>query len=141
MVVRTKISELKHRVAICTMKDVVVSADRMELRREAVVWTRARIDHQQHLPSFMSSEGYAIKEFATRATHRIRVRADLGIDYTAAAWVYEEFLQSLPRWYKVLGFVDDSVKMVLLECHLVESRPDAKPVDSDLNPVRSQVYL
>ena len=33
-----KISELKHRVAICTMKDVVLSADRMVLRREAVVW-------------------------------------------------------------------------------------------------------
>lgn len=141
MVVTTKTSDLKHRVAICTMKDVVVSSDRMELRREAVVWTRAKIEHQQHLPSFMSSEGFAIKEFATRATHRIRVRAGLQIDYTSAAWVYEEFLKSPPRWYKVLGFVDDSVKMVMLECHLVESSENAKPVENTLNPERAQVIL
>jgi hypothetical protein len=140
-VVNTTIAELKHRVAICTMKDVVVSADRMELRRETVVWTRARIDHQPHLPSFMSETGYAIKEFPTRATHRIRVRSSLRIDYTAAAWIYEEFFQSPPRWYKVLGFVDDNAKIVMLECHLVESRDEARPVNSDLNPERTQVLL
>lgn len=141
MVVVTKIRELKHRVAICTMKDVVVAADRMELRREAVVWTRAKIEHQQHLPSFMSESGFAIKEYATRATHRIRVRAQLEIDYSSAAWVYEEFFKSPPRWYKVLGFVDDSVRMVMLECHLVESSEMAKPTESDLMPERAKVIL
>ena len=50
-----KISELKHRVAICTMKDVVLSADRMVLRREAVVWTWAKIEHQQH-PSVQNGD-------------------------------------------------------------------------------------
>jgi hypothetical protein len=140
-VARVKISELKHRVAICTMKDVVVSADRMELRREAVVWTRAKIEHQQHLPSFVSEAGYAIKELATRGTHRIRLRSTLGIDYTSAAWVYEEFFKSPPRWYKVLGFVDDTRGMIMLECHLVESSDTAKPVESDLQPERMQVIL
>jgi hypothetical protein len=123
------------------MKDVVVSSDTMELRREAVIWTRAKIEHQQHLPSFLSDMGFAIKEFATRATHRIRVRASLGIDYSSAAWVYEEFLQSPPRWYKVLGFVDDSVKTVMLECHLVESSDKAKPTESSLTPDRTKVLL
>ena len=122
------------------MKDVVVSADQMELRREAVVWTRAKIDHQTHLPSFLSVEGFAIKELATRATHRIRVRAGLGIDYSSAAWVYEEFLKSPPRWYKVLGFVDEP-QVVMLECHLVESSDAAKPVNSDFNPERAKVHL
>lgn len=136
-----KIAELKHRIAICTMKDVVVSADRMELRREAVVWTRAKIEHQQHLPSFISDGGYAIKELTTRATHRIRVRAGLNIDYTSAAWVYEEFFKSPPRWYKVLGFVDEDVTIVMLECHLVESSESAKPTESVLNPQRMQVIL
>ena len=141
MASETKISQMKHRVAICTMKDVVVSADRMDLRREAVVWTWARIDHQTHLPSFLSEMGYAIKELATRATHRIRIRADLGIDYSSAAWIYEEFFQSPSRWYKVLGFVDETRKVVMLECHLVEASETAKPVQSDLNPERTRVNL
>jgi hypothetical protein len=123
------------------MKDVVVSADRMDLRREAVVWTWARIEHQQHLPSFMSEMGYAIKELATRATHRIRVRSDLGIDYSSAAWIYEEFFQSPSRWYKVLGFVDDTRRMVMLECHLVQANETARPTNSDLNPERTRVNL
>jgi hypothetical protein len=140
-VARVKISELKHRVAICTMKDVVVSSDRMELRREAVVWTRAKIDHQAHLPSFISEAGYAIKELATRGTHRIRVRSTLGIDYSSAAWIYEEFFKSPPRWYKVLGFVDEPRGTVMLECHLVENRDEAKPVESDFHPERMPVTL
>lgn len=139
--VETKLKEMKHRVAICTMKDVVVSADRMDLRREAVVWTWAKINHQSHLPSFMSEVGFAIKELATRATHLIRIRSNLGIDYTSAAWIYEEFIQSPPRWYKVLGFVDETKKITMLECHLVERNDDAKPVNSDLNPDRMQVIL
>ena len=138
---RVKISEFKHRVAICTMKDVVVSSDRMDLRREAVVWTRAKIEHQQHLPSFVSEMGYAIKELATRGTHRIRVRSALGIDYSSAAWIYEEFFKSPPRWYKVLGFVDEPRGTVMLECHLIESSELAKPTESDLNPERMQVTL
>ena len=137
----TKLRDLRHRVAICTMKDVVISSDQMELRREAVVWTWAKIEHQQHLPSFISDGGYAIKELATRATHRIRVRSGLGIDYTAAAWLYEEFLQSPPRWYKVLGFVDDTKTTVMLECHLVESSELAAPMESDLKPERMKVLL
>ena len=137
----TKISQLRHRVAICTMKDVVVSADRMDLRREAVVWTWARIDHQQHLPSFLSEMGFAIKELATRATHRIRLRSDLGIDYSSAAWIYEEFFQSPARWYKVLGFVGETRKIIMLECHLVEASERAKPVASDFDPQRTQVSL
>jgi len=140
-VAETKISQLRHRVAICTMKDVVVSADRMDLRREAVVWTWAKIDHQQHLPSFLSEVGFAIKELATRATHRIRIRADLGIDYSSAAWIYEEFFQSPSRWYKVLGFVDETRKFVMLECHLVEASETAQPMPSDLNPERTRVNL
>jgi hypothetical protein len=136
-----KISQLKRRVAICTMKDVVMSSDTMELRREAVVWTWAKIDHQQHLPSFISEAGFAIKELATRATHRIRVRSGLGIDYSSAAWIYEEFRQSPARWYKVLGFVDDTRNTVMLECHLVESSELAKPTRGELDPERMQVTL
>ena len=137
----TKIAAYRHRVAICTMKDVVISSDKMELRREAVVWTRARIDAQKHLASFISPAGYAIKELATRATHRIRVRTALGVDYSSAAWIYEEFLKSPPRWYKVLGFVDETRNTVMLECHLVEKHEDAKPTDSHLSPEQTEVML
>ena len=112
----------------------------MVLRREAVVWTWAKIEHQQHPPS-KSVTGYSIQELTTRATHRIRVRSGLSIDYTSAAWLYEEFFQSPPRWYKVLGFVDDSIRFVMLECHLVESSENAKLASGDLNPERMPVRL
>lgn len=123
-----KIADLKYRIALCTSKDVVVSGAVMELRREAVVWTWAAIEHQTHMSSFLSRAGYAVQEPANRPTHRITVRAGLDLEYSSAAWVYEVRLKSAPRWYKVVGFVEEDCH-VMLECHLVERNEDAKPVN------------
>ena len=136
-----KIKDLKHRIALCTASDVVIDGQTMEIRREAVRWTWANIEHQTHLSSFLSRVGYAVQEQAARPTHRIRVRAGHDLDYAATAWVYEERLKSPPRWYKFLGFVEEC-DWVMLECHLQESSPDAKPTEPTImGPAKQDVVL
>lgn len=133
-----KISELKHRVALCTMRDVVIDQE-MNLSREAITYTWAAIEHMTHLSSFITREGYA-RENPERGTHRITVRAGLDLEYSTAAWVYEQRLRSPPRWYKVLGFVDEC-DWVMLECHLVEKSDTAKPTDSPMRAAKQEVEL
>lgn len=137
-----KLNELKHRVALCRADDVVVDGGTMEIRREAIRWTWAAIEHQTHMASYLSQAGFAIKENAQRPTHRIRVRYGHELDYSATAWVYEERLKSPPRWYKFLGFVEEGC-FVMLECHLVERNDDAKPMvePGPLDPAPQAVKL
>lgn len=137
---KIKIADLKHRIALCTAKDVVVNGSTMEIRRETVKWAWANIEHQTHLSSFLSQAGYATKEIAERPTHRIRVRYGLELDYSATAWVYEQRLKSPPRWYKFLGFVEEC-DFVMLECHLQERNDDARPSDGPLAPAPQSVEL
>lgn len=134
-----KIAKLKHRIALCTMKDVVVGQD-MHLSREAVTYTWAAIEHMTHLSSFISRAGFAIHENAERGTHRITVRRGLDVEYSSAAWIYEQRLKSPPRWYKVLGFVDEC-DWIMLECHLVEKSDTAQPVDSPMRAAKQDVEL
>jgi hypothetical protein len=123
------------------MDDVVVNETTMELRRKSVRKSWAAIEHQTHMASFISSQGFAVKENSQRPSHRITVRMQHELDYSATAWVYEEFLKSPPRWYKVLGFVDEE-NFVMLECHLVERNEDARPVDEGaLAPAPQNVEL
>ena len=101
------------------MKDVVLEGDAMTLSREAVVFTWANIVHQWNQPSFLGAAGYAVKELAERPTHLITVRYGLQLEYSSAAWVYEQRLKSPPRWYKIVGFSEQE-RWVMLHCHLVE---------------------
>lgn len=141
-----KIADLDHRVALCTQRDVVLDGATMSLQRSAVKWSWAAIEHQTHMSSFISKEGFAVQESPSRPTHRITVRQGLEIDYSAMAWVYEEFRKSPPRWYKVVGFVDEC-DWVMLDCHLVERNYDAKPVEPpaceppSLGPAKQDVVL
>jgi hypothetical protein len=140
MVLNVKLSYLKHRVALCTMQDIVRSGDTMELRREAVQWAWAGIMNQQNLPNFMSRQGYTIKEPVDRPSHIITVRCHLELSYTSAAWVYEERLKSSPRWYKVLGTTEYD-NWIDLVCHLVEKSDKVMPPTGDLAPVNLKVEL
>ena len=103
-----KIGDMCYRVALCTMNDVVLEGDAMTLSREVVTFTWASITHQWNQPSFIGKEGYAVKELRDRPTHLITVRYGLQLDYTSAAWVYEQRLKSPPRWYKVVGFAEQA---------------------------------
>jgi hypothetical protein len=136
----TTIASLRHRVALCSMRDVVEQGGSMELTRKEVAKCWAAIEPFRHQPNFMSPAGFAILTPETRQTHTIVVRAALGLDYTSAAWVYEERLKSPPRWYKVLGFTEQGA-FVELAAHLVEKSDAAQAPKGDLNAIQSKVQL
>ncbi|MBO4228445.1 hypothetical protein [Bradyrhizobium neotropicale] len=133
-----KIANFTHRVALCTTKDVVDQNGTMVLVRPAVAWLWAGI--RQPRPSFMSPCGYTILEEADRVTHIITIRGSGGFEITSAAWVYETFLKSPPRWYKVLGFSDVD-RWVRLTCRLVESSDTAQASHNELAAARQDVVL
>jgi hypothetical protein len=118
-----KMANLVHRVALCTMLDVVSNDGYMELTRRPVAWLWAGI--RQPRPSYLAPSGYAIMEEADRVTHIITIRAKTEVHVSAAAWVYEEFLKSPPRWYKVIGFVDID-HFIRLHCRLYERSDEVR---------------
>ncbi|KRR21355.1 hypothetical protein CQ14_06815 [Bradyrhizobium lablabi] len=127
----TKISDLRNRISLCTMQDVVEEGGVMTLARIEIATVWAAIYAQPHLPSFISPYGYAIKENADRRTHLITVRYKVDLDLTSAAWVYEVRRKSPPRWYKVLGFYDNE-NWIVMHCHLVQRSERATPPQSKL---------
>ncbi|MGY3615669.1 phage head completion protein [Bradyrhizobium sp. USDA 10063] len=126
----TKISDLRNRVSLCTMHDVVEQGGVMTLSRTSIASVWAAIYAQPHLQSFISPYGYAIQEKAERPTHLITVRYKVDLDFTSAAWVYEERRKSPPRWYKVLGFYDNE-NWIVIHAHLVQRSEQASPPQSN----------
>lgn len=135
-----KIADLEHHVALCTTKDVVVDGATMELRREAVVWTWARIQSHYGYPMFTSPAGYAILDPRYKITHAISVRAGLGLEITSAAWVYEERRKSSPRWYKVMGFSEPGSYVVLM-ARMFERSENVLPPRDILAPQPAPIEL
>ena len=134
------VASLRHRVALCSMRDVVAKDGSIELTRKEITKTWAAIDVYRHHGSFMSQAGIVILEAAHRQTHVVMVRAQLGLDFTSAAWVYEERRKSPPRWYKVLSFADPG-NWVELAVHLVEKSDTAVAPKGDLDAIQSKVRL
>lgn len=123
---KVRIADLKHRIALCRMHDVVEKDGTMSLLRESVTWQWAMISDALNLSSFISVRGYSVAELATRPSHRIIIRAASMVEITNIAWIYEQRLKSSPRWYKVLGF-NESDHWLVLTCHLVERSMNAQP--------------
>ena len=114
---RTTIADLKHRVALCAGRDVLVSPSEIALVREEVARRWARIEERRGSLMF---NGAPLEQPNTARTHRITLRYDAGLDVTATAWVYEERRQSQPRWFKVLSTQDlgEAGEWLVLDCRL-----------------------
>jgi head-tail adaptor len=125
-VIQPRLTEFSHRVSLCTMHDVVENSATMTLSREPVATIWAKIYALPNLPSFISPYGYAVKESQNRVTHRITMRYKVDLDFTSAAWVYEVRRKSPPRWYKVMGFYDNT-PWIVLHAHLVEKSTEVTP--------------
>ncbi|WP_157787935.1 hypothetical protein [Bradyrhizobium elkanii] len=123
---------------MCTTKDVVDQDGALVLVRPTAAWLWAAI--RQPRPSFLSPLGYAVLEEADRVTHIITIRGAAGIEISSAAWVYETFLKSPPRWYKVVGFSDVD-KWIRMTCRLVERNDSAQPSNGELSAARQDVAL
>jgi len=99
-----KLADFKHRVAICSMHDIVESAGVMSLKRTDVYHCWAKITPVRG--SMFSAPGYAIQENRNNRSHLIAIRVRYDIDFTSSAWIYEERIQSPSRWYKILDGVN-----------------------------------
>jgi hypothetical protein len=128
-----KIHEFRYRVQVCSQLDVTEEGGKMALARVPAAKLWAKVYALPHLPSFLTPSGFYAKETADRVTHWITLRYKVDIDFTSAAWIYEERLKSPPRWYKVLGFYDN-LPWVVLHCHLVEKSVKASQPKSILAP-------
>lgn len=108
------ISAFKHRVAVCSMKDVVLENDGMSLSRQDVYHCWASITPS--VKTLYSGSGNAVKQSRDVRTHQLVVRFRRDIDFTQAAWFYDERLQSGGRWFKLLAMVEAGENAEYLEC-------------------------
>lgn len=131
------ISNFRHRVAVCSMKDVVIDGTTMELAREDIYRTWAQIDELE--ASMFSRLGFAIKEKVDDLTHIIYIRYRQDIDYTNTVWLYEQKLKSSPRWFKVQGTQDytEVGRFMRFACRIVQQGgPITLPVpEGHVNPL------
>jgi hypothetical protein len=130
--IEPRISDFNHRVSLCTMYDVIEDGSTVSLSRAPVAQIWAKIYAVPHLPSFISPYGFAIKEPAERVTHHVTLRYKVDLDFSSAAWIYEQRRKSPARWYKVLGFYDNA-PWVVLHVHLVERSINATPPRNSLS--------
>lgn len=137
MAKRTAIAELKHRVALCSMHDVVTEDGKMVLVRQDVAKFWVKIEPRTS--SMFSQAGYSIQEPRDRQTHLITMRFRRDFDISSAAWVYEERLQSGARWFKVLGIKEqgEDGEFMTLSAKLIERGDDLTPpvAEGDQVPV------
>lgn len=124
---RFVIASFKHRVAVCSMKDVVEQNGTMSLTRADVYHAWAKI--VPSVKSMFSSDGYAVKQSADARTHKIVIRFRRDLDITSAAWLYEERLQSGNRWFKVLAIAEagECGEYLEMDCRLVERGVETSP--------------
>lgn len=108
------IAEFKHRVAVCSMDDVVEQGGNMVLRRKDVYHCWAKIKPSQG--SLYTGDGDAVKQNRETRTHKITIRFRRDIDFTQAAWFYEERLQSGGRWFKLLAMNEQLDAGMYLDC-------------------------
>ena len=141
----TTIAQLKHRVTLCSMKDVVEKNGIMSLTRKEVVETWARIRPFATFGAkgaFISQAGYHILDPHLHQSHWITIRVQHRVDITAMAWVYEARLKAMPRWFKVLGIIEtEDNRWAELAAHLHERSDNASPPHSVLTPAQDNIIL
>lgn len=124
-----KISQLRHRVQLCSQKDIVVQGN-MFFTREGVteVWAEVLAKN----PQVFGLGGDAINEREKRS-HTIRIRYRTDIAVTSYAWLYEKRLKSPPRWFKVLKVTEteeSGSQFYIFDVRLVERSDEALPPTS-----------
>jgi len=122
------------------MKDVVEKDGQMELRRKEIATLWACVRPNTTTMSFISSQGYAIREAFDNRTHNIYIRRKTYLDISSAAWVYEQRRITAPLWYKVLGYYEEDCWIIMI-VHLQEHSDRAQPPTGDLRPQPSKVVL
>lgn len=112
--------ELKHRVSICSAKDVVVNASEMTIKRDAAFDAWAKIEAKAGAQ--FSVSGFAIQQDRNARTHKIYIKYRRDVEIGSAAWIYEPRLSSSPRWFKIIKVTDmhECGETWCFDCRLVE---------------------
>jgi head-tail adaptor len=134
---KTSIARLRHRVKLCSQRDVVEKDHVLILNRTEVAELWA--DIQEKKSSSFTKKGAASGDNRSARTHLIKTRYRWDLDITNMAWLYEARLQSAPRWCKVLRVSQTEecgTQWAMWECRLVERTDDlVKPkAQSAMNP-------
>jgi hypothetical protein len=130
------ISELSHRILLCTADDVMVAGQSIALKREAKRECWAKIEEHRG-QRFYGDGGMAIQEGRDHSSHKITIRYRPDMPVSALAWIYEARLTSEPRWYKVLEGSDagERGRYQVLRCRLVQmSDIIVAPIGTDALP-------
>jgi hypothetical protein len=88
----TTIASLRHRIKLCSMKDVVERNGEMSLTRAEVLECWAGIEAYRNFPNFVGAAGYVILDPHVHKSHVITIRRQTNVDITSAAWIYEASL-------------------------------------------------
>lgn len=118
------IGSLRHKILLCSQRDVVVGTE-LKLVREGAISAWAAIEVKA--ASMFSPNGAAMKESRSKRTHIITIRYRSDVQISAMAWIYEERLKSPPRWFKVLNVSQTEgggSQYFIMEVRLVERGDD-----------------
>ena len=142
---KTTMATMRHRVVLCSMRDVVEKNGIMELTRTEVVETWARVRPFVTFGAkgaFISPAGYHILDPDYHQSHWIAIRFQHELNITAVAWIYEARRKGTPRWYKILGVIEtEDNRWYEMAVHVHEQSDDVSKPRGDLSPVHSNVIL
>jgi hypothetical protein len=131
---KVSIADLRHKVFLCTMEDVVIEGEGLRLTRKGVFTAWAGIEAKRG--SMYAPGGTVIEETRSQQSHLITIRYRYDYAISSAAWIYEEPLKSEPRWYKVLSVKDTTNDFWVLSCRLTEKSDFvSRPQDGEADPV------
>jgi head-tail adaptor len=125
------ISALRHRVVLCSQKDVITSHGSLTLIRKEVMATWASIEAKRG--SMFSPNGQAMMDNRNERTHIIKIRYRPDLEVSSYAWIYEERRISPPRWFKILTVdqtEDGCSPCYEFGCRLVERSDEAQRPDT-----------
>jgi len=100
------IAKLRHKVTLCSQKDVVDGTD-LKVPQYAVKTAWAMIKAVSSNP--FSNKG-ANTDSRNKATHKIMIRYDWRLEISNLAWLHEARLKSPARWFKILKVTETEEK-------------------------------
>lgn len=131
---RVSIGSRKHRIVVCSARDVVETPDSVSISKIAVFQGWASVEMKK--ASTFSQTGFSVQQKEDLATHYVTMNYRPDVDITVAAWMYEERLQSPPRWYKILRYGELDERFWRFEVRLVEKSEDSptprSPADAEI---------
>lgn len=132
---KNTLKEFTHRVSICSVRDVVESADTVSIIKEVAKTRWAKIETKKP-PSKFNVFNMAEDNNTNLPTHKIVLFYDRTIDISVDAWVHEKRAQSGDRWYRIVSTkeLDDDSRYLVLECVLKQRGVVTQPVQKNVGP-------